>query len=278
MHENQANGRWQIGCVSYLNSKPLIEPIVQRSDCRVHFAVPAELLSLLEDGKVHAALTPVVDYQTSERELMLVPAGGICCDGPTLTVRIYSPAPPPHIRFLYADTDSHTSVILSQIILRELYGVQPEIIPLHTAVQHATLADDAALLLIGDKVVNAAPNQWQFPVQLDLGEQWKRLTGLPFVFAMWMMRADSLDPYLAQILAEARRQGRTMTDALVAQYATATRWPVNLAHKYFTQYLKYDITPERRQGLELFYQYAHQLKLIQQNRPIRYFEPPGIGD
>ncbi len=276
MHENQSNGQWQIGCVSYLNSKPLIEPIVQRSDCRVHFAVPAQLLSMLDGGMVRAALTPVVDYQKSERELMLVPAGGICCDGPTLTVRIYSPAPPTHIRLLYADTDSHTSVILAQIILRELYGVRPDIAPLNAAAHHTTWADDAALLLIGDKVVNAAPNQWQFPVQLDLGEQWKRLTGLPFVFAMWMMRTDSLDPHLAGILAEARRQGRTMTDALVAQYATATRWPVNLARKYFTQYLKYDITPERRRGLELFFQYAHQLHLIHHNRPIRYFEPAGI--
>ncbi len=276
MQENQAGGCWQIGCVSYLNSKPLIEPIARRDDCHVHFAVPAALLSLLESRQVSAALIPVVDYQTSDCPLMLVPAGGICCDGPTLTVRIYSPVPPPQIRHLYADADSHTSVILSRIILRELYGVQPEVIPLQAAELNAPREDDAALLLIGDKVVNAAPNQWQFAVQLDLGEQWKRLTGLPFVFAMWMMRADAPDAHLARMLADARRRGQAMTQELVSQYAAATQWPLNLAHKYFTQYLKYDITPERRQGLELFYQYAQQLNLLPAKRPIHYFEPPGM--
>jgi chorismate dehydratase len=278
MNQTPADGSWQVGCVSYLNSKPLIEPIVQRRDCRVHFAVPADLLNLLETGQVQAALTPVVDYQTSTSELVLVPAGGICCDGPTLTVRIYSPSPPAQIRRLYADTDSHTSVILSQVVLRELYGVQPEVIALKAAERHRIWADDAALLLIGDKVVNAAPNQWQFPVQLDLGEQWKRLTGLPFVFAMWMMRADALDESLARILADARRQGRAMTDELVSQYAASTHWPPNLARRYFTQYLKYDITPGCRQGLELFYQYAHQLNLLPGNRPIRYFDSAEVTD
>lgn len=273
--QGSVNGRWQIGCVSYLNSKPLIEPIVQRNDCRVHFAVPAALLGMLEGRTVTAALAPVVDYQTSRSQLVLVPAGGICCDGPTLTVRIYSPVAPQRIRKLYADTDSHTSVILSQIILRELYGVQPTVVPMPTD-REIPLDEDVALLLIGDKVVNAAPNQWRYPMQLDLGEQWKRLTGLPFVFAMWMMRADEVDARLAEALADARRRGVMMAAELADRYAPPTGWPVGLAEKYFTQYLKYDITENRRRGLELFYQYAGQLDLLKADRPIRYFEPGGI--
>ena len=272
MH-GSADGYWQVGCVSYLNSKPLIEPIVRRSDCRVHFAVPAALLTMLEERTVTAALAPVVDYQTSESKLILVPAGGICCDGPTLTVRIYSPVEPTRIRRLFVDPDSHTSVILSQIILRKLHGVAPEVIPMGAG-REVPRGEDAALLLIGDKVVNAAPNQWQYPIQLDLGEQWKKLTGLPFVFAMWMMRADEVDEKLARVLADARRRGGTMTSELAGQYAAAGGWPVSLAERYFTEYLKYEITADRRRGLELFYQYGRELELLKADRPIRYLDSP----
>lgn len=271
--QGSADGCWQIGCVSYLNSKPLIEPMVQRSDCRVHFAVPSALLAMLERRTVAAALAPVVDYQTSESELILVPAGGICCDGPTLTVRIYSAVEAKQIRRLHADTDSHTSVILSQIILRKRYGVEPEVIPMAAgrAVPHD---ENDALLLIGDKVVNAAPNQWQYPVQLDLGEQWKQFTGLPFVFAMWMMRADAVDEKLALVLADARRRGLTMTHELAERYAATSGWPVSLAERYFTEYLKYEITADRRRGLALFYQYARELGLLKADREMRYFDLP----
>lgn len=276
MSECKSRKIWQIGCVSYLNSKPLIEAILDRPDCQVHLAVPSALLAMIETKALSAALTPVVDYQSSGCELMLVPAGGICCDGPTLTVRIYSRKPAAQIRELHADTDSHTSIILAQIILRELYGVTPAIISMPSGNSSAISGANSAMLLIGDKVVNAAPNQWEFPHQLDLGEEWKRLTGLPFVFAMWMMRADDLDDQLARILAEARRAGRGLTRELVAKYAAATRWPPVLAEKYFTEYLKYEITPEQRKGLELFFQYALQLGLLKALRPIRYFEPPGL--
>ena len=91
--------------------------------------------------------------------------------------------------FYFGDTDSHTSVILAQLILRERFNVSPPLLPLSAARTAADLPE--AMLLIGDKVVNAAPDAAAYPHQLDLGEQWKLLTGLPFVFAMWMIRQDA---------------------------------------------------------------------------------------
>ncbi len=121
---------YSLGCVSFLNSKPLIDPVLPRGDVRVEFAVPADLLGLFESGAVSAALMSVVDFQNSAADLLLLPAGMIGCDGPTLTVRIYSRVPAGEIKVLHGDTDSHTSLILAQLILRERYGVVAPLVPL----------------------------------------------------------------------------------------------------------------------------------------------------
>ncbi len=268
MPENTGSKRFVVGCVSYLNSKPLIDPLVDRPDVEVHFAVPARLVDLMAARQVDAALMPIVDYQNSPIPVVLSPGGAICCDGPTLTVRIFSKVPPADITHLHADTDSHTSVILAQIILRELYKSAPRIIAAN--MYDPPSADARTLLLIGDKVVNGAPSDAQYPFQLDLGEQWKLLTGLPFVFAMWMMPADSANLELAVLLAEARRRGGEITDHLVAKYAEEKHWPPELARRYFTEYLHYAVTPECRRGIEKFFELAARHQLLRVHRDIHY--------
>jgi len=267
-----ARTRWTLGCVSYLNSKPLIEPVLRRPDILVRFAVPAELCNLINTGAVNAALLPIVDFQTSPRQLLLVPAGVISSDGPTLTVRIFSRIVPQNITRLHADTDSHTSIILAQVILREVYGAKPELLPASMASGPRPQSDAQALLLIGDKVVNAAPSPAQYPHQLDLGLEWKKLTGLPFVFAMWMMPADAPDSPLAQILSAARRDGEGMTEALVEHYAPKLGWPPDLARRYFTEHMRYNVTPEGRRAIEKFFELARANDLLSVSRPTRYLE------
>ena len=261
-----------IGCVSYLNSKPLIEPLLDNPAVKVHFAVPAALLGMVSCGQVCCALLPMVDYQNSPLDLLLLPVGGIACDGPTLTVRIFSRVAPQHITHLHVDTDSHTSVILAQVILREFYGVRPTVTPLPAESGAADIHGQESLLLIGDKVVNAAPPPGEFPWQLDLGQQWKQFTNLPFVFAMWMLRADANPGPLPQLLRQAREKGAAMTDQLVNRYAQQRHWPRDLAHDYFTRYLQYIITPAARSGVETFYALAQRHGLLVNRRPLRYLE------
>ena len=264
--------RRRVGCVSYLNAKPLIEPLVGRSDIQVEFAVPSALASLLVTGAVDTALLPIVDYQTCPLELLLVPAGCIGCHGHTLTVRIFSRVPPDEITRLFADTDSHTSVILAQVILREFHNSAPEILPLPLARGEPVWDAMESVLLIGDKVINAAPPPGLYPWQLDLGDQWARNTGLPFVFAMWMMPASRPDPALAGLLAAARQAGDGMTDELVVRYAAARGWPADLLHRYYRHYLDYQVKPASREGIERFYQLAAGHNLLAVNRPIRYLD------
>ena len=129
------------------------------------------------------------------------------------------------------------------------------------------------MLLIGDKVVNAAPPAADYPYQLDLGEEWKQLTGLPFVFAVWMARAELPLPRqhaLFALLAAARARGATMTESLLDKYITERRWPRDLAHRYFTEYLKYAWNDRMTAGLTHFYQLAAAEGLIEARRPVRF--------
>jgi chorismate dehydratase len=121
-----------IGSVSYLNAKPLIWGIEREGDVRLLLDVPSRLLAGLREGRFDVALLPVIDYQRMPG-LRIVPAGGIGCDGPTLTVRIFSRVPIERIGRLACDTDSHTSVALARVVLAERWGARPVFVDLSLA-------------------------------------------------------------------------------------------------------------------------------------------------
>src|SRR5436305_132657 len=123
--------RLRVGSVSFLNAKPLIYGLEESPRVELFLDVPAKLLDGLKERRFDVALLPVIDYQRMEG-LRVLTAGGIGCDGPTLTVRIFSPVPIERIRMLACDTDSHTSVALARVILAESYGIRPEFVPLNS--------------------------------------------------------------------------------------------------------------------------------------------------
>jgi chorismate dehydratase len=238
-------GKIRVASVSYFNAKPLLEGLGDDPAISLSLAVPSALLELLRTKQADVALLPVIDYQRLEN-LSIVPAGGIGCDGPTLTVRIFSSEPIERISSLACDGDSHTSIALAQVILAERYGLRPEFVALDRT------AD--AKLLIGDKVVCEEPKD--LPHQIDLGAEWKALTGLPFVFAAWTAREGVDLGDLPARLEEARKKGLERADSLVETYAVPRGWPAGLARKYITEYLKYEIGPRELEGIRLFYELA----------------------
>jgi chorismate dehydratase len=239
----------RIGSVSYLNAKPLIHGLDRDDRVELHLAVPSKLLDGLRDAQYDVALLPVIDYQRMPG-LRVVPGGGIGSDGETLTVRIFSRRPVDKIGRLACDTDSHTSVALARVLLAERFNRRPEFVDL-TA--EAAGGSDA-LLLIGDKVVCEEPKG--YPHQIDLGQTWKETTGLPFVFAAWMARAGIDLGDLAARLESAKRDGLAHVDDLVTRFAVPRGWPADVARRYMTEYLKYDIGARELDAIRLFHQLA----------------------
>ena len=257
--------RLRIGSVSFLNAKPLIYGLENDPSVELSLEVPSALLDGMRQSRYDVALLPVIDYQRMEG-LRLLTSGGIGCDGPTLTVRIFSRVPIDQIRTLACDTDSHTSVALARVLFAETYGFVPEMLPL-SSFDGSDFR--AAKLLIGDKVVCEEPKD--LPHQLDLGEAWKRLTGLPFVFAAWMAREGVDLGDLPLQLSRAKRDGLANVDHIIARDASARGWPADVARRYLTKYLQFDIGPRQLAAIERFHSlaFAHHVLAVQP-RPLAF--------
>ena len=251
----------RVASVSFLNSRPLIYGLERDPRVKLDLAVPSKLADSLRDAQADVALLPVIDYQRIPG-LCVVPAGGIGCDGPTLTVRIFSPCPIEQITTLACDPDSHTSVALARIVLAERHHIRPEFIDL----TKATGRPGEARLLIGDKVVCNEPQGFEH--QYDLGLEWKQMTGLPFVFAVWTARAGVDLGDLPQRLERAKRGGIEHVNELIQKYAVPNGWPAGLALQYLTVYLRFDISELHLRAIERFHELAARHALIENPRPL----------
>jgi chorismate dehydratase len=278
----------RLAAVRYLNTAPLVEGLEKLSGVTLVPTVPARIAEMVTSGAADLGLCSVVDVASPQHDLSFVPVGQIGCDGPTLTVRLYSRVALEQVTTLCADTDSHTSVILARLLLAERFGASPCVVAfdarerVSVGTRHTTDADGwpESLLLIGDKVVTDAPPPERYPFQLDLGEAWKAWTGLPFVYAMWACRRDRLaDPAIAlaaAVLDRQRRHNLQRLEWLVATRAPAARWPLELARHYVGGLLRYEVGPRERAGVERFIHEALRAKLLEPHE-LSWCPPPAPG-
>lgn len=282
----------RVGCVSYMNTLPLIEGLGKLDALRLTLTAPSRLFGLLESGDVDIALISAIDYQRSERPLTLLPVGMIGCDGPTMTVRVFSRVPFERITTLHADADSHTSIALVRVLMAEAGLGAPELVDFDVDAFRATLPEQAAseehtvdgvwpeaMLLIGDKVVTDSPPAVWYPYQADLGASWKERTGLPFMYAAWAClegrEDDAVVRTACEMLDRQRRHNATRTDWIVNQRAASRGWPVDAARHYLRTLLRYEPTPPYRAGLDRFYDLAHAHGCISERRPTRWATSAG---
>jgi len=129
-----------------------------------------------------------------------------------------------------------------------------------------------ALLLIGVKVVNASPNQQEYPHQLDLGEEWHTLTRLPFVFAMWMMRDNDKARAQRFDFASARDEGLARAEEIVAFYEPLLRLSREELRSYLTENISFSPDEEMRAGMDLYFKLAHKYRLIPDLKPLKTIE------
>ncbi len=267
----------RIGYVRYLNTWPLVEGLGKLGLLELTAAVPSKIIGMLERDEVDLGLASVVDAARSDLDLVVFPVGMIGCDGPTFTVRLFSRVPAAEVARVHADTDSHTSACLCQVILARTGAGVPALVDFDARERYAVSggADDGqwpqAMLLIGDKVITDPPPSDLYPFQLDLGQAWKDLTGLPFVYAAWMCRADRAEALwtAADLLDRQRRHNLTRLDWIARQRGPEHRWPVDEARRYLGEFLKFDLGPREREGAERFLAECAALGLVR-SRPLTW--------
>jgi len=246
----------RLGIVSFLNARPLAAGLMDRTDISLHPAVPSRLAAILVEGACDVGLLPVVDFYRHRRTLVGVSNACIASDGETLTVRVFSRVPPDQINVLHADGDSHTSVILAQVLWREMYGRTLVMEP-H---RNSGGPSPDAVLLIGDKVVREAPRGYGFEV--DLGAAWKHLTGLPFVFAAWFGRRHTDHTATASMLEASRDAGVRDVETIASRFAPQHGWPQPLALTYLRDIMRYTLTNDMRLGMDRFFALSERHGLL----------------
>ncbi len=243
--------RLPLAAVSYLNTIPLVWGMVagpMRDQVELRFELPSECAESVRARRVLAGLVPVIE--TARQNLAILADVGIACLGPVRSILLLSKVPPRRIRSLAADTSSRTSVMLTRVILKNRYGIEPALIPHHPDLPAMLAAADAALI-IGDPALRLSPSHWPEYV-FDLGQEWWNMTGLPMVFAAWAGPAR----LETGIFRASYEYGAARINEFVGQEAQRRGIPEALARDYLSRSIRYEIGAAERRGLEEYLQLA----------------------
>jgi chorismate dehydratase len=284
----------RVSAISFLNTAPLMwdfdrgvppgeAPVVSGDDPAanplyrdfdVEYTVPSRCADALREGTADIGIVPVAAY-ASIPDLVVVPDVAIAAKGPVRSILLVSKVPLERTRTLAADTSSRTSVALAQVLYHLWFGRIPELVPLGPNLDHMLTRCDSALL-IGDPALAVARSRYP---TWDLAEEWERLTGKPFVFAFWAVRAASLGegrPELdvAGVFRNSRDRG--LCPASLSAIARCWAQRVHLSeaevHRYLTQNIYYRLDEQTLPGLQLFYRYAAECGALPLAPPVRFVE------
>jgi len=272
--------RIRIGTVPYLNVEPLVWALDGAAPgVELVAATPRKLAGLLADGAVDAGLVPVAEVIRTG-EWPVVPGVSIACEGRVRSVVLLSKTPLRQIRSVLLDRSSMTSILLGQVILRDVYGVAPA----------ATLSDQPlradhdftsdphdAFILIGNEALRS--ESVAFPHRLDLGEAWKAFTGLPFVFAVWAVGERGKDKVesVARVLTEAAVRGLHNLEAVCEAGAQRHDLPIDLVCRYLTESIRYGLGPHEQRAITEFGRRLVAGRLLEEAHPLVFAQPAAEG-
>ena len=259
----------RVAAVSYLNAVPLVWGLVHgphRHLFQVEFnQSAAQCADALRDGETDAGIIPSIEYQRIPN-LQIVPGLSISSSGPVRSVLLISRIPVEQISSVALDTSSRTSVCLVQILLQRHYRIAPRYLP-HAPDLEGMLRECDAALMIGDPALAA-----DFPGLrvYDLAEEWRAMTGLPFVFAFWAVRAEAATPELIQPFQESAAYSFAHLDEIARAEIARTGLPEWMVRAYLTTNIDFTLGDKNLTGLRCFYALAQELGLTNGNRPLEF--------
>jgi chorismate dehydratase len=235
----------RVGAVSYLNTKPLLYGIENSpvfNEISLITEYPSRIAEMLLLDEIDIGLVPV-SIIPQMKEYHINTRYCIGSDGPVASVCLFSEVPIQDIRTVILDYQSRTSVLLAEILFEKHWEQKPVFVPAdHEFIQK--IRGHTAAVVIGDRALEQRKKSTHF---YDLGDEWKKMTGLPFVFAAWISN-KVLDPGWIQRFEEANTFGIQNLSRVLADL------PANDfdLRAYFTRHLSYDLNEEKKKGLGLF--------------------------
>lgn len=259
--EESADKTVRIGMVNYLNTAPIHQrwkDSVKRPDWVLVEDAPAVLNKKLEEGDIDLGFVSSFEYAKHPEKYKILSGLSISANGPVASVVLLSHVPIEQLdgNDVLLTSQSETSVQLVKIILEEFHGVQPKY--QSGDILLAEEEEFKAVLAIGDdalRLVESATYLYQF----DLGDIWKRKTGLPFVYAVCAVREEFCQnepEILTEIHRELLRCRDEGTDKLDEICEISAR-RIPLSKQKCRDYLKgiqYDLSPKKCKALEAFFE------------------------
>jgi chorismate dehydratase len=247
----------RIGCVKYLNARPLIRG--GKGD--VDFDHPSALCNKLAAGKLDVALVSSFEFLRNPI-YRIVDDVSISSDGPVYSVVVAHCGEIDQIEEIELDPASETSVNLLRCLIAEL-GLNPRLARCHTAIWPTAAelrTSRRARLVIGDQAVHFRrhyANEFSF---WDLGEHWQKSVGLPFVYALWLIRPEVADPkQIAERLRVLRDQNLSNLDHVIPDlvagsidFGPQTRLNRGFLSRYYREHLRFSFGEREKEGLRIF--------------------------
>jgi len=258
----------RVGRIPYINCYPVygaVDAGVVKLEAELVTGVPSDLNARMARGELDVSVVSAIEYARASEKYLLLPDLAISCDGPVRSVLLLSKLPAPELggRRVMLSRSSMTSVALLELLFENIWHAKPDFVPGDaelTDVAHFGDEPHDARLVIGDAalVLGAgpqAPGPKPYPFVYDLGAEWKRWTGLPFVFAVWVaQRSTSVDRALAvhATLIESRAWGLQHLDQLADRAAQSSGVDSGSCREYLSG-LDYGLSYPHLAGLTNFF-------------------------
>jgi chorismate dehydratase len=266
--------RPRISAISFLNTAPLMWDF-EHGDAgqrfEISYTIPSMCAHAVAGGSADIGLVPAVVYLDIP-DLVVIPDIAIAARGPVRSIVLVSRVPLEKIGSVGADIASRTSVALCRLLLKKWQreGLpEPQFTPMEADLQPMLARCDAALL-IGDSALRV--KRKEYPVVLDLAEEWVRFTGKPFVFAFWAVRAAAARPEFVRVFQQSRDRGlqpESIT-ALAREWAPRVGISETDVRSYLTKNICYSLDAENLAGLQLFWQMATAEGILPAPKSLRF--------
>ena len=253
----------RLGVVSYLNAEPLVYGLDADERFRIERDLPSRVAEKLHRGESDLGMIPSIEYAFGD--YAIVPGVGIGSRGPVRSVNLYHRVPLRDVRRVALDTSSRTSVALTKVLLQETLGRTPEYLEKAPSLPDMLHAADAALM-IGDPALYC---ETDVP-RLDLGEEWLRRTGLPFVYAFWAGPPGRLGRSDVARLQQALGEGLCALDRIAATYDGQGGGHERENASYLRSNIFYGLGEDEQRGLSEFYRRARAIGLIPRLPELRF--------
>jgi chorismate dehydratase len=249
------------------------------SDCVVD-GVPAVLNARLAAGGVDLSPSSSFEYARNWREYLILPGLSISSRGPVRSVLLFSRLPLEAVggQAIALTAESATSVNLLQVLLKEYCGAKGLNCVVPEVPVEEVIAAGGSALLIGDRALRTANRVPKDMLVYDLGELWYRFTGVPFVFALWIVRrqrfsdqAQAVRRFRAQ-LEQSLALAFADLPGMAAEVAPGAPLAADELVRYWRDSMSYALTTEHLAGLQLFFSLCHKHGLLAEEPEICFAE------